>query len=433
MRVFVQACTNAALVVASIIVGIVLCEMGLRLVGFDHPSAVHIPGKSMAPQFYYAADGVNGHDISKNFSGGEFLMPEYMRAYKTSYTVSSNNLGCRDRSFDPQDGYVMLVGDSVTHGYVALEETWGTVLGQLIDRRVLQCGVSGYGTRHERHKLETVAAHAGRPHLVIVGHVWNDILDDYLYPGRTVIDGYMLDKVVPADAMQGGRQVRSDDVLQSRLKNHLEPKVGPIGRAKQLLTDHSIMYDLLENSEAVQRAGSWLGFKVSSNRRSELEAFQPVAEFPWLEQAWETHLESMRQLKRAVDALDATMLVVMFPDRRQFYESLRPQNGNFQWEYPNQRLTKFLQQEQIAFIDLLPEFRRYVQCRGRSMPRTQDDLYWVYDDHPNVKGNRLAGFLIGREMLERSVIPFEDTSRRLQDITQRLQSEDECSASISRG
>lgn len=110
-----------------------------------------------------------------------------------------------------------------------------------------------------------------------------------------------------------------------------------------------------------------------------------------------------------------------------------PRNGNFQWEYPNQRLTEFLQQEQIAFIDLLPEFRRYMQCRGRSMPRTEDDLYWMYDDHPNVKRNRLAGFLIGREMLERSVIPFEDMSRRLQDITQRLHSEDECSASLSRG
>ncbi|MGC4097282.1 MAG: hypothetical protein QM706_09215 [Nitrospira sp.] len=185
-----------------------------------------------------------------------------------------------------------------------------------------------------------------------------------------MIDGYMLDKVIPADAMQGGRLVRSDDVLQRRLKNHLEPKDGPIGRAKQLLADHSILYDLLENSEALQRAGSWLGFNVSSNRRSELEAFQPLTAFPWLEEAWEAHLEGMRQLKRSVDAMDATMLVVMFPDRRQFYESLRPRNGNFQWEYPNQRLTEFLQQEQIAFIDLLPEFRRYVQCRGRSMPRT---------------------------------------------------------------
>ena len=431
MRSFIRACANTAFVVASVIVGIVLCEVGLRLVGFEPPGAFKIPGRSIAPQFYHAADPVNGHDIAKNFSGGDFLLPEYIRTYKTPFTVSSNSIGCRDRSFDPQDGYVLLIGDSVTHGYVALEETWGTILEQLIDVRVLNCGVSGYGARHEWRKLETVTAHAGHPRFVIVGHVWNDILDDYLYPGRTVIDGYMIDKVIPADAVNGGRLVHSDEVLQTRLKSRLEPNFGPLGRAKNLLADYSILYDRLENSELLQRVGSWLGFKVSSNRRSELEAFQPIAEFPWLEQAWEEHLENLRQLKSTVDSLNATMLVVIFPDRRQFYDSLRPRKGNFQWEYPNQRLTEFLQREQIAFVDLLPEFRRYVRCSGRSMPSTSDDLYWVYDDHPNVKGNRFAGLLIGREVLERSLVRLEDQSGRLRDINQLLSTEDRCPSTRS--
>lgn len=238
----------------------------------------------------------------------------------------------------------------------------------------------------------------------------------------------MIDKVIPADAVNGGRLVRSDEDLQTRLKNRLEPQVGPLGHAKQLLAHYSILYDRLENSELLQRVGSWLGFKVSSNRRSELEAFQPIGEFPWLEQAWEEHLENLRQLKSAVDALDATMLVAIFSDRRQLYGSLRPQKGNFQWEYPNQRLTEFLQQAQIAFVDLLPEFRQYVSCSGRSMPRTPDDLYWVYDDHPNVKGNRLAGLRIGREVLEQSSIQVEDKARRLSDIDQLLNTEAKCSS-----
>ncbi|MDF0672846.1 MAG: GDSL-type esterase/lipase family protein [Nitrospira sp.] len=403
----------------------------MRLVGFEHPGAFHIPGRSMTPQFYYAADSVNGHDIAKNFSSGDFLLPEYIRTYKAPFTVSSNSFGCRDRSFDPQDGYVLLIGDSVTHGYVALEETWGAILEQLLDVRVLKCGVSGYGARHERHKLDDVTAHAGRPRFVIVGHVWNDILDDYLYPGRTVIDGYMLDKVMPADAMSGGRLVRSDEFLQRLLKNRLEPKFGPLGYTQQLLANYSILYDRLENSELLQRVGSWLGFKVSSNRRSELEAFQPIGEFPWLGQAWEEHLENLRQLKAAVAALDATMIVVIFPDRRQLYDSLRPQKGSFQWEYPNQRLTEFLQQDQIAFVDLLPEFRQYVNCSGRSMPRTPDDLYWAYDDHPNVKGNRLAGLLIGRHVLEGSFVQVRDKTRRLSDIDQLLSVEAKCSSKRS--
>lgn len=222
--------------------------------------------------------------------------------------------------------------------------------------RVLKCGVSGYGSRHERYKLEAVTTLAGRPRFVIVGHVWNDILDDYLYPGRTVIDGYMLNKVLLADPLQGGRLVRFDEALRTQLKHRLEPPFSPIGRAKLLLSNYSILYDRVENSEALQRVASWLGFAVSSNRRSELEVFQDVTDFPWLEQAWEEHLENLRQLRSAVEALDATMLVVIFPDRRQLYDSLRPQKGNLQWEYPNHRLTEFLQRERIAYVDLLPEF-----------------------------------------------------------------------------
>jgi hypothetical protein len=426
MARFKRICANAALVIASLIVGIVFCEVGLRMLGFPSPSEFKTLRKGYAPQFYYASDPVNGHDISKDVSTDIFFLPDYVRAYGAPFTVSSNSLGCRDRPFDSQDDYVLLLGDSVTEGYVAFEQTWGTLLENLIGVRVLKCGVSGYGSRHERHKLEAVTTLAGRPRFVIVGHVWNDILDDYLYPGRTVIEGYMLDKVLPADPLQGGRLVRSDEALRTRLKNRLEPKFGPIGRAKLLLSNYSILYDRVENSEALQRVASWLGFAVSSNRRSELDAFQVVTDFPWLEQAWEQHLENLRQLRSAVEALEATMLVVIFPDRRQLYDSLRPQKGDWQWEYPNQRLTEFLQREQIAYVDLLPEFRRYVECSGRSMPRTPDDLFWVFDDHPNVKGNRLAGLLIGREVLEQSFLQFEDKGTRLTHINQLLSMEDRC-------
>ena len=44
------------------------------MVGFEHPGAFKIPGRSIAPRFYHAADPVNGHDIAKNFSG-DFCFP----------------------------------------------------------------------------------------------------------------------------------------------------------------------------------------------------------------------------------------------------------------------------------------------------------------------------------------------------------------------
>jgi hypothetical protein len=255
----------------------------------------------------------------------------------------------------------------------------------------------------------------------------NDLLDDYLYPHRTVIDGYMINKILLADAMRGGRNVRSDEDLRARLKTLLEPQpIGFIGRAKDLLAAHSILYDLLRNSEALRQVASRLGFAEPPPPLAEIEAYQAVAEFPWLEQAWEEHLENLRQLNSAVEALGATMLVVIFPEARQVYDSLRPQGGNLQWEYPNQRLTEFFQREQIAFVDLLPEFRRYAHRIGSSMANADESLYWAHDGHPNVRGNRLAGFLVGRRVLEGSFVEVDDKNRRLSDVNQLLEAEEHC-------
>jgi hypothetical protein len=55
-----------------------------------------------------------------------------------------------------------------------------------------------------------------------------------------------------------------------------------------------------------------------------------------------------------------------------------------------------------------------------SMLGAQEDLYWPHDRHLNVKGNRLAGLLISRHLLEQSFLDVSDKSRRLSDIHQQL-------------
>ncbi len=428
-RSLMHICGNTALVATSMIIAILFCELGLRMVGYTNPADFKPPRTGMAPRHYYVSDPINGYDIAKNFSDGGFLAPDYIHAYGAPIPVSSNSLGCRDRSFDPQDGYVLLLGDSLTWGYVALEQTWGAILEQHLGRRVLKCGVGGYGSRAELHKLEDVVARAGRPRLVIVGHFTNDLLDDYLYPSITVIDGYAVSKAVLADPTRGGRKVRSDEHLQVLLKKSLEPQpksIGFIGRAKDMMAAHSILYNLLQDSEARRRVASWFGFAKPPSPLPGVEAFRDVVEFPWLEQAWEGHLENLRQLNSAVEALGATMLVVMFPAAAQVYDSLRPQEDNLQWEYPNQRLTEFFQREHIAFVDLLPAFRRYAYCSGSSTAHAEGDLYWAHDRHPNVRGNRLAGFLINRQVLEGTFVKIDDQSARLSGIDQLLNAEGRC-------
>lgn len=431
MKNFKQIFFNTVLVVMSVIVATILCELGLRMTGYATPGDFNMPRTGPSPRFYFEADLINGHDIAKNFHGDSFSLPDYIHAYGAPFPVTSNRVGCRDRSFDHEDGYVLLIGDSATWGYVALEQTWGATLEQLIGLRVLKCGVSGYGPRQERHKLETVVKLAGRPRFVIVGYVTNDLLDDYLFPARTVMDGYLLNKVVLADVMRGDRRVRSDEELHARLKRFLEPKpIGVIGRTRVWLTEHSTLYDQLSKSEALwRRVATGLGLSKPPPPLSEVEAYRSITEFPWLKHAWEEHLDNLRQLNSAVEAVGATMLVVIFPDDRQVYDSLRPRERNLQWEYPNQRLAEFFQREHIAFIDLLPEFRQYGHCGGSSRANPREDLYWTHDDHLNVRGNHLAGLLVSRQVLEGSFVEVDDKHTKLSDVNQRLNAESRCQIS----
>lgn len=422
-----RACANVALVLMSFIVGLMFSELGLRTIDYPNPNDFQKPPTGMYPRFYHVADPVNGHDISKNFSGGVHLLPDYIHTHGAPFPVSSNRLGCRDRSFDSlEEGYVLLLGDSFTWGYVPLEQTWGAILEQLIGMRVLNCGVAGYGPRQERHKLKNVVVHAGQPNFVIVGHVMNDLVDDYLYPQRTVIDGYMVNKVILADATRGARTVRSEEDLQKRLKKVLEPQpIGLIHRANDLLEHHSITYSLVRNAEVLQRVVPH-GIGRPPPTPKEVEAYRSVAEFPWLERAWEEHLENLRQLRLTVEESGATAFFVIFPDAGQVYDTLRPQESNLHWEYPNQRLADFFQRENIPFVDLLPEFRRYAHCDGGSTLNPERSLYWAHDGHPNVRGNRLAGLLISRHVLERSLVDSHDKDRRLSDIERLLTDESRC-------
>jgi hypothetical protein len=414
------AYANVALVVMGLIAGILLGELGCRLAGYTVTPRVE--GHGMAPRSYYKPDPVNGYDIAENFSGGYFEFPEYIRTYGAPFPVISNNLGCRDRSFSNEGSYVLTLGDSFTWGYVSLEETWGAILEQHIGVRVLKCGVGGYGPRQERHKLEKVVAKAGRPRLVVVGYtVINDLLDDYLYPGRTVMDGYLLMKVTLADAKQGGRKVISDAELQTRLKSALEEKPeGFIAGVKNVLADHSVLYDLLRNAEALRRVGFWLGFSDPLPDPPLREVFRSIQAYPWLDEAWGEHLANLKHLKSAVEAHGANLLVVMIPNADQVYEFLRPQDDSLQWEYPNKRLIELFQREGIEFLDLMPEFRRQARHDGIPILHSLDDLYWPNDHHPNVKGNLLTGLLISKYVLDKQLLVTDNKDERLAQINDLL-------------
>lgn len=429
MSRIVKVYGNVVLLVSSLMVGTVLVELGCRLVGYT--TQVRAFPTTLHPQFYHRADPANGYDINEKFAGGPFEFAEYIHNYDTHFQVTSNNVGCRDRVFEGEDdGFVLLIGDSHTWGYVPLEQTWGTTLEEVLGVRVLKCGVAGYGSRQERHKLEAVVAKAGRPRLVIVGYcVGNDLIDDYLYPSRTVIDGYLLTKVKLEDAKHGLRKVYSDDELRARLKSVLEKRSksvseqqsnGLVGRTKDFLADHSVLYDLLRKSEVVRRMAAGTGMADPLPVVGGLEVFHSPATLPWLDGAWDEHLANLQQLKRDAASIGASLFVVLIPNSYQVYEFLRPQNDRLDWEYPTKKLGDFFQHEGIPYVDLAPKLKRYARRDGRPLLDARQDLYWQYDGHMNVKGNLLTGLLIAQQVIQLSFLELQDKGRRVSEVEQRL-------------
>lgn len=416
----VRAAANVLLLIISLSATLVLAELSLRLGGYPPP--IKINGPSYTPRFYYKAEVENGFDIADNFPDGVFGFPGHINTFGSPFTVSSNNIGCRDRPFEREDGYVLLLGDSFAWGYVPAGQTLGAILEQLVGMRVLKCGVPGYGTRQERHKLDIVVKRAGQPRVVIVGYtVGNDLLDDYLHPARKVIDGYLVTASALSDEKLGLKKLYSDEEIQGRLRSVLgQQPVHMTHRVKNTFADHSVLYELLRNSVALRRLAAHFGLAEAPPPPAGVEVFHTIADFPWLAQAWNDHLTNMRQLNAAVEATGATMLLVIFPTNAQIYESLRPKQGNLQWEYPNQRLTSFLQREHIAFVDLMPEFRRHARGEERSKANPVGDLYWPNDGHPNALGNRLAALVIADSLLRHSLLPQAHVDTRLSAVRKSI-------------
>lgn len=403
---------NLFLLVVSIGASLCLGEVSLRVLGYTLP---YHPPYYQVPPNYYRSDSNAGYDIAEKFFGGVFAFPQYLRTYGVEFPISSNSLGCRDRAFVREDGYILLLGDSVTWGYVGLEETWGTFLEEAAGMRVLKCGVSGYGPRHELFKLESVVSKAGPPKLVIVGYtVANDLLDDYLYPGRTVIDGYLVTKVGLVDDRNGERKTYSEAELKARLREVLrQPSQEWVDRGKSLLVEHSVLYNQLRMTRGLKALAAKLGLAEAPTATEVAQVFRPQTFSPRIERAWQEHLGNLLKLRMAVERTGAKLLVVLLPTPDQVYEFMRPEAVEAQWGYPNERLSGFFAEEGIAYLDLLPEFKRRARRTGKPILDPIDDLYWPDDGHLNVKGNQLTGLLISKYVVDHELLPGTGIQHRL--------------------
>lgn len=406
------------LMIGSSLAALVAAEIVMRFT--DH--RLSLPVGPYYPQHYLIPDERASYDISENFP------PSIARCDDAVYPTWSNELGCFDKPYNGEKRYILLAGDSFTWGFAPFEDKYGTVLENYLGMRVLKCGVTGYGTKQELLKIRKVLAKVeNRPQLIIVGYyIENDYSDDWHFPRYTVVEGCLVDKTMIVDLSFHKKDVT---VPPEEVKKKLLRWNG--GGARCWLYKHSIIYNMFLNSNVLDRLASKIGPRKSDLPQSAklppddewIPMYYEKDKYPWLEEAWQEHLRTIKEVKYLSDRVGARLLIVLIPAKEQVYPFLR---NDVQKSHDlgkiNAALHEFCDREKIECLDLLPAFRRYAKQTPRKYMGAKDDLYWRLDPHWNAKGNRLAGLLIAECILDRDLcgIGSTDKNRRIKAELDKL-------------
>jgi hypothetical protein len=425
MRRIKKWATNICLLILTCIVSFLISEFILRLKEYKKP-----PNFSLAYRYYFKPDSELGYDIQENF-------PKTKAHIEGNYFYEfwSNELGCFDTPYKEQVDYILLLGDSFTHLFAPFKDKWGTIAQNILDFRVLQCGVVGYGTKQEFLKAKKIISKIKRPpKLIIIGYHINDFTEDYLFPSTTVVKGFTVATFKISDIKSG--VVTRKDILT------LEKEVGEYEKSQN------------NNDSFLTVVKSWfLKNSILCNKVKEIirnifhillyrpkqEATRPVLpppippgywffgflslpenEYPWLKKGWGIHFANFRAFKRLADNLGTNLLVVIIPAKHQIYFPQQLKDNGIDLDTPIRKLCKFFEREKIAYIDLQPLFKRYAKHDSHNSLDPEKDLYWRIDGHWNKKGSHLAGLLVSDYIVENNLIPVQNKDKKLREIKEQL-------------
>lgn len=403
---------NFGLAVTSIVIMLVLAEIALRLTPYKNM----LPKMQLDPLRYYSyADPVKGYDIVKN------APPAPVSVEGLKYDLWSNELGCFDVPYRDERDSILLVGDSFTFAFAPFQDKWGTKIENLLERRVLKCGVGGYGTKQELLKAsEIVSGMKHKPKLIIVGYFINDLEDDYLFPASTVLNGYPVRTQYIKDMNTGEILKRDAAALEEQMKYGVKeyPSGFFLRRAKWWIEQESIIIFLAKNSlRPILLAMPVIGNMVAQTK----VVLPPMIAFldrPWIQNVWSVHLSHLKAFKTLAARSGSNLLIVIIPSREQVYPHLTNWKG-VDREKPQKILRAFLEQEGIPHMDLLPLFAEYSGPPSRVLD-TDRGLYWRNDPHLNRRGNQLLGLLASQYILENDLLAVRGKNDKMVSIREQL-------------
>ena len=427
--------SKVSLVILSIFITLLFLEGLLRILGIGFV-------RGIPPRWYFVAT-YYGYDINPNFYPPVELSLEG-EGYK--YSVWSNSLGCFDieHNLNNSSSKVLLLGDSFTWGYTSFEKKFGTIFEKLTGVETLKCGVTGYGVKQAIEKATNIFKQVKGIDTVIYAYYLNDVDDDFLYPSRTVVRGFLVRKWFYSDIKKGSKICYSYDKLEEEAENYTRfctrerPKREFFQSLKCFLSRHSYLYNLVKVRLKQVLPSNIL--KVVQIKTSKHTMIYPFAifgldKFNWVKSVLHKEINLLNELKQK---RDLRILVLIFPLKEQVYPYLLKCSKYVQATFayrelyydfclkgnkidynclykPQEILKEELKAFEIPFIDFLPIFQFYANKNERCF-LNEKDLYWKFDGHFNERGNILVGLILSKVAIKYDLVKVTNKDKKLEQI-----------------
>ncbi|WP_089726072.1 hypothetical protein [Candidatus Thiosymbion oneisti] len=373
-----------------------------QLKEYRRDSRPEVAGRNRYPRHYFVKHPQRGFDIGTNRQA-------YHWVEGVTYPIWSNSIGCFDREHTRYDSYVYFAGDSFTWGYTPFGEKFGTLIEKTTGVRILKCGVTHTGQRHQYQKFIEIAEQIGYlPQALFVFYYWNDVANDYAHPHSTVIDGWLVNSV---SIDKNYRLVRHTDQelaqqVARRLKRHAERSSAARGkRIKDVLKRYSLTVNLIKSlrkqvAEIGQPDAAALttpGFRnryalMCKNRWGLGDIYALMCLATSEKGSWFSDNPMAQENKSALldfrdfaERNDLPLIVVLIP--------VGPLDDPWRGDGLNtehyREVRDFLDDQGIRFVDLTPRFH----ARGL----TASEIYWKGNAHLGPGGNRAVAEILIEE------------------------------------
>lgn len=362
---------NLLLLAVSLVLGLICLELVLGLTPYrdlTKPRSDYPPG-------YFVDDPELGADIATSYPPAPFRMRG------PAFDVFSNRWDCFDHDDPVGEGYVLAVGDSSTWGYAPLEDKWTSHLEALSGRRVLKCGVPGTGPRYQQIKARKTIALVGIAPavLVVLYDTWNDLNDDVVFPGYGVVEGYRGHTLESLDLRDGTLARHTPEAFAQKYRRYVDRRSGFY--LQRFLVEHLTTAAMISFIAEAPRQQAAPADGPILRQRYDFSLWQADSErYPWLIEAVENHLDSLRDLQRLADEQGAALVLVT--------DGI-PQTGL------HRRLSAFLDSEIRYHLDVAAPIAEAAEGRATR---------YRFDPHWNPLGNRLAAEIIHRYLTDQGLI-----------------------------